>query len=165
MSTTTVKSSHVYGIGVMIIIVASMASIGYYQYFWLPESFSKAQVDEHILHPTKQTIIEIIEGSSSPDQQDNYVPKLVNIQLSLDNDVIWKNVDSTPHTVTPDSHDKSFIEDGYSGAFGSTGVIMPGEEYQFLFTEGMGNSEKVIDYHCDPHPWMKGSLVISKLRF
>ena len=139
MSTTTTKSSHVYGIGVLIIVVASMACIGYYQYFWLPESFSKAQVDEHILHPTKQTIIEIIEGSSSPDQQDNYVPKLVNIQLSLDNDVVWKNVDSTPHTVTPDSHDKSFIEDGYSGAFGSTGVIMPGEEYQFLFTEGVSN--------------------------
>ena len=76
MSTTT-KSSHVYGIGVMILVVAGMASIGYYQYFWVPETFSKAQVDEHILHPTKQTIIEIIEGSSSPEQQDNYVPKPV----------------------------------------------------------------------------------------
>ena len=61
MSTTTTKSSHVYGIGVMILVVAGMASIGYYQYFWVPESFSKAQVDEHIpvsyTHLTLPTIL------------------------------------------------------------------------------------------------------------
>ena len=47
-------------------------------------------------------IIEMILGSSNADQQDNYVPKLVNLQLSIDNHVIWNNVDETAHTVTPD---------------------------------------------------------------
>jgi plastocyanin len=116
----------------------------------------KPSVDEHILHPTDETIIKMIPGSGNPEQVDNYVPKLVNIQLGIDNHIIWENDDETPHTVTPDHR----AEDAYSGEFGSSGVIMPGEKYEFLFTEA-----HVIDYHCDPHPWMKGKLEITKQRF
>ena len=43
---------------------------------------------------------------------------------------------------------------GYSGDFGSTGVIKPGEIYEFLFTEAPPNIPVTIEYHCDPHPWM-----------
>ncbi len=90
-----------------------------------------------------------------------YVPKLVNLQLSIDNHVIWKNVDETAHTVTPDHR----YTDGYSGDFGSTGVVKPGEEYEFLFTEAPPNTPVTIEYHCDPHPWMKAKVVVSKARF
>jgi len=124
--------------------------------FYLPESLAKPSVSEHILEPVKSTEIEMILGSADPNQQDNFVPKLVNIQLGIDNHVIWINVDDVAHTVTPDHR----AEDSYSGAFASLGVIKPGETYEFLFTE-----EHEIEYHCEPHPWMTGTLIITKQRF
>jgi plastocyanin len=140
----------------MAIIIGSSIGVIYYTSFYLPESLLKPSVDEHILHPIETKIIKIIEGSSSAEQQDNYVPKLVDIQLGIDNHVIWENVDSTAHTVTPDHR----TEDSYSGSFGSEGVIAPGEKYEFTFTE-----PNTISYHCDPHPWMTGTLEITKQRF
>lgn len=154
MSSST--TSHAYGIGVITVIVGLTVGIGFYQMFYLPESLAKPSVDEHILHPVKETIIDIIPGSASADQQDNFVPKLVNIQLGIDNHIIWKNLDDVPHTVTPDHR----MADSYSGDFGSPGVIKGGEEYEFLFTE-----PHVVEYHCTPHPWMTGTLEITKQRF
>lgn len=149
-------SSHAYGIGVIAIIVALSASVVFYTTFYLPESLAKPSVDEHILNPVSETVIQIIPGSASPEQQDNFVPKLVNIQLGIDNRVIWDNIDDTPHTVTPDHR----AEDSYSGPFGSEGVIKAGDKYEFTFTE-----PQEIEYHCEPHPWMKGHLIITKARF
>ena len=149
----------------MAVIIALGLTISWYTMFWLPEENQKVSVDEHILNPSGQTTINIIDGSSSPEQEDNYIPKLVHIQLTIDNFVVWQNIDETPHTVTPDSHDKDEITDPYSGQFGSIGVIMPGENYEFLFTDAPPNGAKVIDYHCDPHPWMIGTIEITKSRF
>ena len=121
MSTTTGSQ---YGVGLITLLVAASIAVGYYQMYWLPEQLAKPAVDEHVLHPVKSTIIEMIVGSANADQQDNYVPKLVNLQLSIDNHVIWKNVDETAHTVTPDHR----YTDSYSGDFGTTGVIKPAED-------------------------------------
>lgn len=150
------QSSHAYGIGVIVIVVGMSIGIGYYQMFYLPEVSAKPSVSEHILHPTSETIIDMIPGSADADQQDNFVPKLVNVQLGIDNLVIWKNVDDVAHTVTPDHR----AEDQYSGEFGSTGVVMPGESYEFLFTE-----DHELSYHCNPHPWMTGQVIVTKQRF
>jgi len=150
------STSHAYGIGVIAIIVGVSVVVVYYTSFYLPESLAKPSVSEEVLDPVKTTTIEMIEGSASSDQQDNFVPKLVNIQLGIDNLVIWKNVDTTAHTVTPDRR----AEDSYSGVFGSQGVIKPGYDYEFLFTE-----ETEIEYHCEPHPWMKGKIIVTKARF
>ena len=103
-----------------------------------------------------ETIIKMIPGSANPGQQDSFIPKLVNVQLGLDNHIIWQNDDDTPHTVTPDHK----VADPYSGPFGSSGVIKAGEEYEFLFTDSIE-----IEYHCEPHPWMTGTLLIGELRF
>lgn len=150
------ESGNAYGIGIITIIIGISVSIFYYQAVYLPESIAKPSVDEHILHPVQETIIKMILGSANPDQQDNFVPKLVNIQLGIDNHIIWDNVDDTPHTVTPDEE----VRDSYSGKFGSVGVIMPGEKYEFIFTE-----VHEFEYHCEPHPWMRGTLIITKQRF
>ena len=154
MSQTT--SGHAYGITIITLVVGLSVGIGYYQMFYLPEQSAKPSVSEHILHPTSETIIKIIPGSALETQQDNFVPKLVNIQLGIDNHLIWINDDDVAHTVTPDHRS----EDSYSGEFGSTGVVLPGESYEFLFTE-----DNEIDYHCTPHPWMKGKIIITKQRF
>ena len=156
MSQTTVKTSHAYGIGLMAVLVATAAGLVYYQAFYLPESLLKPSVDEHILHPVEQKVINMIPGSADADQQDNFVPKLVDIQLGIDNHILWENLDNTAHTVTP-AHRH---EDSYSGEFGSDGVVLAGESYEFLFTESAE-----IEYFCIPHPWMTGKLVITKQRF
>ena len=137
-------------------IVGLAVGIGYYQMYYLPEQSAKPSVSEHVLHPVKQTIIDMIPGSELETQQDNFVPKLVNIQLGIDNHVIWKNIDEVAHTVTPDHRES----DSYSGDFGSEGVVLPGEEYEFLFTE-----EHEFGYHCTPHPWMTGTIIVTKQRF
>ena len=74
----------------MAIIIGASVGVVYYTSFYLPESLAKPSVSEEILEPVKNTIIEMIEGSASSSQQDNFVPKLVNIQLGIDNLVIWK---------------------------------------------------------------------------
>ncbi len=151
------KNSNAYGVGIITVIVGMAVAIIFYQSYYLPESLEKPSVDEHILHPSfPENIIEIILGSANEQQTDNYIPKLVNIQLGVDNHIIWKNVDETSHTVTPDHR----YTDSYSGDFGSTGVVKPGESYEFTFTD-VGH----VEYHCEPHPWMKGTLEITKQRF
>ena len=141
----------------MTVVIGLAISIVFYQGFYLPESLEKPSVNEHYLHPEfPENHIKIIVGSALPDQEDNFIPKLVNIQLGVDNHVYWTNDDETPHTVTPDHGHK----DGYSGQFGSDGVLKAGEVYDFLFTE-----EGEIKYYCQPHPWMKGELIITKQRF
>jgi len=153
MSTPT--SSHAYGVGVIALIVAMSAVTVFYTSFYLPESLAKPSVAEHILHPEKELIIEIVLGAVI-DGNENYVPNNAKALLNIDNKVIWKNLDDTPHTVTPDHR----ASDSYSGDFGSIGVIKPGESFEFLFTE-----PQEIHYHCEPHPWMTGSITIDKSRF
>jgi len=149
-------SSHAYGIGIIAVLVGAAIGIGYYQMFYLPESLAKPKVSEEILNPPDKIDVKMIVGASSPDQKDNFVPKLINVQLGVDNRVIWTNDDSTPHTVTPDKP----YEDSYSGKFESPGVVKPGQTYEFLFTE-----DAKIDYHCTPHPWMTGKIEVTKQRF
>ena len=70
-------------------IVGLGITIVWYTSFWLPEENTKVSVDPHILHPDGETIVNIIEGSASPEQKDNYMPKLIQVQLTIDNYVIW----------------------------------------------------------------------------
>jgi len=154
LSETT--TGHAYGIGIITIVIGLSIVLGYYQMFYLPEISTRPQISEEILEPVQTTNIDMIPGSANPNQQDNFVPKLLNIQLEIDNHIIWTNSDDVAHTVTPDES----IEDSYSGEFGSTGVILPGETYEFLFTE-----PQEVPYHCEPHPWMTGTLIITFSRF
>lgn len=148
-------SSHAYGIGLIALIIGMSASVVFYTSFYLPESLAKPSVSDHILHPTDTLLIEIVPGAVI-EGNENYVPNKATAILEISNLVIWQNNDDTAHTVTPD-HRHS---DSYSGDFGSTGVLKPGDSYEFLFTE-----PQEVHYHCQPHPWMTGSVIVEKSRF
>jgi len=148
-------SSHAYGIGVIALIIGMSATVVFYTSFYLPESLAKPSVDEHILHPEEDFIIEIVPGAVVEGNQ-YYVPNKALVTLSLNNKVTWQNNDDTAHTVTPDHRSA----DSYSGDFGSSGVLKPGDSYEFLFTEPQD-----VPYHCTPHPWMTGTISVEKLRF
>jgi len=149
-------SSHAYGIGALAFIVALSAVTVFYTSFYLPESLAKPSVDDHILHPEEEFfLIEIVPGAVI-DGNENYVPNKPTVLLTFTNNVRWINNDDTAHTVTPDHR----YADGYSGDFGSPGVIKPGDTYEFLFTE-----PTVVHYFCQPHPWMKGEISVEKSRF
>ena len=148
-------SSHAYGIGVIALIIGMSATVVFYTSFYLPESLAKPSVSDHILHPEKDFIVEIVPGAVI-DGNENYVPNGPTVYLTIDNKVIWNNLDDTAHTVTPD-HRHS---DAFSGDFGSTGVLKPGDSYEFIFTE-----PQEVHYHCQPHPWMTGSITVEKSRF
>jgi hypothetical protein len=148
-------SSHAYGIGMIALIIGMSASVVFYTSFYLPESLAKPSVSDHILHPEEDFIIEIVPGAVV-EGNPNYVPNKPVVLLTINNNVIWENNDDTAHTVTPD-HRHS---DGYSGEFGSPGVMKPGESYEFLFTEPQD-----VPYHCTPHPWMEGTISVEKSRF
>ena len=75
MSATQTKSSQAYGIGILVVIVALGVSITWYTSYWLPEENQKVFVDEHVLHPDGETVVNIIMGSATPEQKDNYMPK------------------------------------------------------------------------------------------
>jgi plastocyanin len=148
-------SSHAYGIGLMAVIIGMSVSVVFYTSFYLPESMAKPSVAEHILNPEDEFVIEIVPGAVI-EGNENYVPNKASVLLGFTNKVVWQNNDDTAHTVTPD-HRQS---DGYSGDFGSIGVLKPGDTYEFLFTE-----EQEVPYHCQPHPWMTGKIIVEKSRF
>jgi len=148
-------SSHAYGIGLIALIVGMSASVVFYTAFYLPESLAKPSVSEKILHPEKDFLINIVKGAVI-EGNENYVPNKSTVELEFNNKVIWQNQDDTAHTVTPDVP----YSDGYSGEFGSSGVIKPGDTFEFLFTE-----PHEIAYHCQPHPWMTGKITIEVSRF
>lgn len=148
-------SSHAYGIGVISLLVGMAVVMVFYSSFYLPESLLKPSVSEHILEPEETLIIDIVPGALI-EGNDAYIPQDTTALLTIDNHVIWTNSDETGHTVTPDHR----FADSYSGDFGSIGIILPGETYEFVFTE-----PAEVHYHCTPHPWMKGSITIEKSRF
>jgi plastocyanin len=148
-----------FGIGVLAFVLAVGVSIGFYQFAYLPIVTAKPQIPEEILKPEQTTEVKMIDGSANPEQVENFVPSLVQVQLGLDNKVVWINEDSTAHTVTTDTGHA----DRYSGLFDSletVGLVKPGESYEFLFTE-----EGEFPYHCNPHPWMKGVVKVIKQKF
>ena len=60
--------------------------------------------------------------------------------------VTWYNGDTMPHTVTTDLGDPALFDSGF---------LESGATFSFTFRVA-GN----YTYHCTPHPWMKGTIVV-----
>ncbi len=101
-------------------------------------------------------MVNIAEGASLPTNPQFYEPSQGRATLAIDNKVVWKNLDTTPHTVTTDND----YEDPLSGKFDSMdtiGLVPAGGTFEFVFTE-----DGEYPYHCEPHPWMTGIVTVVK---
>ncbi|MEX0932878.1 MAG: plastocyanin/azurin family copper-binding protein [Candidatus Pacearchaeota archaeon] len=94
------------------------------------------------------TVEGIVEKSSEPQ---TFTIEIMNfdysnneLAINLGDAVIWTNQDSIGHTVTSDSGGKI-----------NSSLLSKGETYSKTFNE-VGS----FSYHCAPHPYMKGTIVV-----
>lgn len=73
-----------------------------------------------------------------------YVPKTITVKVGTT--VTWTNRDTVPHTVTVT---------GANGGPDST-LFRQNETYSYTFDKA-----GTFDYYCKPHPYMKGSVVVT----
>jgi len=109
------------------------------------------QVTEPITEIVFDKSIEIALNSSIPGCELNfscYLP--YEEKLSGGEIVLWKNIDSTAHTVTSGNP-----VEGKSDYFDS-GIIPPGNNFSQKFDD-MGK----FQYYCELHPWMLGIISVN----
>jgi plastocyanin len=87
--------------------------------------------------------VSIVEPDAADPDSWGFDPS--DLQVQVGDTVVWTNQGSTDHTVTAEG-----------GAFDS-GMIGPGDTFEYTFDE-VGT----FSYHCDPHPWMKGTVKVSE---
>ncbi len=150
------RSARTVGISVLAFIIAVAVSIAYYQYFYIPQLNRKPAVPGNILKPPSSLSVQIIKGSSNPNQKDNLVPSEIKGVLGQNNEIIWTNNDEVPHSVTSDNGYMDRVN-GKFDSLATVGLIMPGNSFNFTFTE-----PGEYPYHCEPHPWMRGKVTIAQ---
>lgn len=148
-------ANHAGGISIVTFVVALAVSMGYYQFIYIPQANAKPILPEKILNPEGQTDVQIIEGSSLQTNPRNFVPKDARATLELTNKVVWTNNDVTFHTVTTDDGYKDQINGVFDSNVQLGTLIGPGETFEFTFTK-----EGEYAYHCEPHPHMKGKIIV-----
>ena len=146
--------SSIGGLTIIFFIIAITISLAFYQFVFLKELNLKPSIPEEIANPPQPLTLTIAEGASLPTNPIFFDPPQARASLGIDNKLIWENHDATAHTVTTDND----YEDPLSGKFDSMdtiGLVPPGGTYEFVFTE-----EGEYPYHCEPHPWMTGTVTI-----
>jgi plastocyanin len=153
--------SHASGIAMITFVVAVAVSLGYYQFFYIPQVNAKPFIPKNVLNPVKKLSVSIVKGAQFSSNPQHYFPDFIQAGIGYNNEVVWTNNDSVPHTVT--SNDK--YVDQSSGPFNTieqlgkvpSGYIMPGKTFDFVFTK-LGE----YHYHCLPHPFMQGTVSITQ---
>ena len=149
-------NNHAAGISIVAFIIAVTASMAYYQFVYTKEANAKPQLPAEVLNPPDSVKVSILQGSSQPSQQKNFEPKEARGTLGINNKIIWTNTDTTAHSVTSDNQYKDQIN-GPFNSIDSIGLVLPQKTFEFTFTK-----DGEYAYHCEPHPWMTGKVVIVK---
>lgn len=86
----------------------------------------------------------VIETNTVNIQDSAYEP--ANIRVKKGTTVTWTNQDTIRHDIVPDEENPNFQ---------GSDLLGQGESYSFTFDE-VGT----YNYHCTPHPFMKGSVEV-----
>jgi len=96
------------------------------------------------LAPTTPTeVFVIIAKGAGENLHLGFEPANITVVIGVNNTVMWKNEDSDWHTAH--SNIPEF----------NSGLIQPGDNFTHTFLRA-----GVYPYHCDPHPWMTGVVVV-----
>jgi plastocyanin len=106
------------------------------------------------LNPPQTTKIEILEGSGSNDAGISYKPERATGTIEVSNRVVWTNGEAVAHTVRYDDRYPVRLNEQFN-----SGSIPPEGTYEHTF-DRVGE----YPYHCDIHPWMKGTVSSDKQR-
>jgi plastocyanin len=67
------------------------------------------------------------------------------LMIKVGTEVVWTNASDGPHTVSSDT-----------GAFNSPNMLKQNDTFMFTFT-----TPGTFTYHCNVHPYMKATIVVS----
>jgi len=102
--------------------------------------------------PAAGTTITILAGSSVQGNPD-YEPE--DTEVPLNENVVWANKDTVPHTATSGTGP----EDPDSGTIFDTSIINGGQESSPLQLTGVKEGDEV-PYYCQVHPYMTSKLTV-----
>lgn len=86
----------------------------------------------------------VVETSEVNIEDSAYGP--ANIRVKKGTTVTWTNKDTIRHDIAPDEENPNFQ---------GSELLGQGESYSFTF-----NEVGTYNYHCTPHPFMKGSVEV-----
>ena len=109
---------------------------------------SHIQTNPPVSTPTQVVDVIIPKGASNPDCGKCYAPHVIKIVLGVNNTVRWTNLDNVPSSVVSE---KGFFD---------SGSIKPNQTWSFVFQK-VG----IYQYHSEPHPWMKGEVIVEKKEY
>lgn len=109
------------------------------------------QLLKELANPPEIANVDIEYGAGDPSSGKGYLPKEVRVTLGIDNKVMWTNRDNVPHSVVSDP---SYV-DKLTRKQLDSGMILPGSSFEFTFTEPGEYS-----YHSEPHPWLRGKVIV-----
>jgi plastocyanin len=89
-----------------------------------------------------QVVVTIVPGSAVNPRL-GFSPVVIRLVIGVNNTVVWKNEDTTWHTAH--SNIPEF----------DSRMIQPGSSFMHTF-----NTPGSYPYHCDPHPWMTGLIIV-----
>ena len=109
-----------------------------------------------VIHPPKIAVVVFPNGSSQQSSTIHIDPETATVVIGVNNTVEWINRDNVPSSVVSDSN----YVDPIGGNFSSfaqleTGYILPGQTFNFTFTQ-VGN----YSYHSIPHPFTHGKIIV-----
>ena len=122
---------------ITIIIVVLIVTFGIY-YLSIP----KQNLNDTNLNTANNTPTNTVSELTVEIKNFSFNPSTITIKTGTK--VTWANNDSVAHTVTSDS-----------GNLLNSTLIAPGQSFSFTFT-----NPGSTNYHCTPHPTMKGSIVV-----
>ena len=99
----------------------------------------------NVMPSTPREVVVIIQNGAGENLHLGFDPAKITVVIGVNNTVVWKNEDSDWHTAH--SNIPEF----------NSGLIQPGDSFTHTF-ERAGT----YPYHCDPHPWMTGVVIVEQ---
>jgi len=98
-----------------------------------------------------RSIVVIQDGSSVEESGKNFEPRIITVAIGINNTVAWINQDVVPSTVVADNNgDPDFFD-----ATSEPDLLMQVEQFRHTFTR-----QGEFGYHSEPHPWMRGTVIV-----